>query len=540
LWLKALPWVLGLGVGLGAAASAGGCALVLGLDEFVDAPPDAGTTGAGAPCQPGEIQACYEGPEGSEGVGLCREGQRACVDGVWAGTCEGEVRPRAEDCTSPGDEDCDGAGCSDVAWAKLFGNAGSPTCTGIAIDAEGNIVVAGYFDETLSFGEDTLVSAGSSDIFVAKLDPSGHALWSKRFGNAVDQEARAVAVDGDGNIFVVGTFNGTMSLGDEDLVSEGIDVFVAKLDPSGDTLWSRRFGDNALQFAKSVAVSAAGDVVAAGLFNGSIDFGDGPLTDSDPGYDLFLARLSGAHGGSLGARGFAGSLANASPALGLDSSDSIYIGGELVGSLALGPTPLTSSGSGDAFVAKLDAYGNHVWSHSFGDARDQAVARVAIDSSGEIFAMGRFAGTVSFGGAELSASPANAADFFLLKMTTGGQHVWSRRFGSVAADNAPHLAMLGGERLFVAGSVTSAIDWGGGALEGAAADVTLARLDAGGDHVWSKRFLGSATARPEALAVDPRSGEIVIAGTHEGTVDYGTGPLSSSGLQSIFVAKFSP
>ncbi|HLM47092.1 MAG TPA: hypothetical protein VK458_24710, partial [Myxococcaceae bacterium] len=42
------------------------------------------------------------------------------------------------------------------------------------------------------------------------------------------------------------------------------------------------------------------------------------------------------------------------------SSDSIYIGGELVGSLALGPTPLTSNGSGDAFVAKLDAYGNHV------------------------------------------------------------------------------------------------------------------------------------------------------------------------------------
>lgn len=92
----------------------------------------------------------------------------------------------------------------------------------------------------------------------------------------------------------------------------------------------------------------------------------------------------------------------------------------------------------------------------------------------------------------------------------------------------------------MAGSVTSAIDWGGGAIEGSAWDVTLASLDASGDHTWSKRFLGAGIDGPEALAVDPRSGEIVIAGRHEGTVDYGAGPMTSSGLRSIFVAKFSP
>lgn len=90
------------GLGSGAVAAAGGCALVLGLDEFVDAPPDAGTTATDAVCDPGDSQPCYGGPEGTDGVGLCRAGQRTYVDGPWAGACEGEVTPRAEDCGSAG------------------------------------------------------------------------------------------------------------------------------------------------------------------------------------------------------------------------------------------------------------------------------------------------------------------------------------------------------------------------------------------------------------------------------------------------------
>jgi hypothetical protein len=81
--------------GLAAIPCAVGCGWILGLDEFVDAPPDAGV-GVRA-CEPGQVQPCYSGPDGTEGVGLCRAGGRTCLaDGSGFGACQGEVTPAGE------------------------------------------------------------------------------------------------------------------------------------------------------------------------------------------------------------------------------------------------------------------------------------------------------------------------------------------------------------------------------------------------------------------------------------------------------------
>ena len=80
----------------------------------------AGADGCG--CEAGESRACYGGPPGTDGVGLCRSGLERCVDGGF-GACDGEVRPAPEDCASSVDADCDGlAGCADPDCA------GAPGC----------------------------------------------------------------------------------------------------------------------------------------------------------------------------------------------------------------------------------------------------------------------------------------------------------------------------------------------------------------------------------------------------------------------------
>jgi hypothetical protein len=205
---------------------------------------------------------------------------------------------------------------------------------------------------------------------------------------------------------------------------------VAKLDPLGEHLWSARFGDGEWQFVRSIAVASNGDVIIAGPFLGSVDFGNGPMANDGSSSDIYVARLSGVDGTAIWGRRFAASFGNdIDLMLTLDSSDNIYIGGGFEESMTLGADTLVAQGW-DAFIAKLDENGNPIWTRRFGDVEMQHVHGLAIDTTDNVYAVGRFSGTVSFGGPELSAPAGNDAIFFLLTMTPGGQHVWSGNYGS--------------------------------------------------------------------------------------------------------------
>ena len=90
-----------------------------GSAEDEDCDGTANEADAGCACLPGQQKDCYEGPDGTLGVGLCAGGKATCAaDGLSFGACEGQVLPAAETCATPGDDDCDGqtnedgAGCA--------------------------------------------------------------------------------------------------------------------------------------------------------------------------------------------------------------------------------------------------------------------------------------------------------------------------------------------------------------------------------------------------------------------------------------------
>src|SRR5262249_37974989 len=97
---------------------------------------------------------------------------------------------------------------------------------------------------------------------------------------------------------------------------------------------------------------------------------------------------------------------------------------------------------------------------------------------------GRFAGTVNFGGATLTAS---GNDVFVAVLQDSGKHVWSNRFGNNAIGTT--ITMDGANNAIVAGSFSNTIDFGGGALMSAGQTVLfLAKLGTGGGYLWAKRF----------------------------------------------------
>jgi hypothetical protein len=180
-------------------------------------------------------------------------------------------------------------------WGKGFGDSAIQQDSYVAVDTSGNVLLGGDFRGVINFGGTNLTSAGQTDVFLAKLDPMGMHLWSKSFGDASAQVATGITLDGKGQPVLVGNFEGTVDFGGGGLMSTGgpmagDNLYIAKLDPTGKHLWSRRFGDAHGQSVNGVAVDAAGAALLSGTFAGTLDFGGNPMMNPG-GTDVFLAKL---------------------------------------------------------------------------------------------------------------------------------------------------------------------------------------------------------------------------------------------------------
>jgi hypothetical protein len=293
-------------------------------------------------------------------------------------------------------------------WSQRFGNTGSTNSHDVTVDGSGNAIITGYFGGTVDFGGGTLTNLGSFDIFLAKFGPTGTHLWSQCFGTTTSWSGSygiAVIDDGSENVIVTGVLHGVVDFGGGPLDSGGFDnIFLAKFGPTGTHLWSQRFGDSGGAYSEDVAVDGSGNVFITGDFGGTVDFGSGPLTSL--GGDIFLAKFnpSGTH---LWSDNFGDSDWQGANAVAVDSTDNVFITGQFDGTVDFGGGPLTCAGSlpplFDIFVAKFKSDGIHVWSSRFGVGWPEVGNDVAVDAPGNVIITGYFSTTVDFGGGTLTS-----------------------------------------------------------------------------------------------------------------------------------------
>jgi hypothetical protein len=144
-------------------------------------------------------------------------------------------------------------------WSLRAGGVPDDGGRGVVFDGAGNVYVTGGFQGTADFGGGNLVSAGSTDIFLAKYDANGAHVWSQRFGDSDAQSGGSLAVDGSGNVYFAGWFWRSVDLGGGVLVTAGLaDVCLSKFDPDGNHAWSRRFGGIEGEDVSPIAVDGAG------------------------------------------------------------------------------------------------------------------------------------------------------------------------------------------------------------------------------------------------------------------------------------------
>ena len=144
----------------------------------------------------------------------------------------------------------------------------------------------------MDFGDGTLTSVGSYDIFIAKyLGSNGDCGWAKAFGGTDLDVVYDVAVDGSCGIAVTGYFRGSADFGGWPLNSDGLsDIFVLKYNADGDHIWSDRFGGAYEDRGLGITMDDEGNVLVTGIFQDTADFGGSPQGSSG-GYDIFLLKL---------------------------------------------------------------------------------------------------------------------------------------------------------------------------------------------------------------------------------------------------------
>jgi hypothetical protein len=408
--------------------------------------------------------------------------------------------------------------------------------------------MAGYFKGVVDFGGGALTSTvypwldplSYQDIFVAKYTATGTHVWSKGFGSVANDVANGVAVDHSGNVVVVGTVQGDVDFGNGQVTSGGggNDAFVAKYAAAtGQVLWARHIAGSGNEVGYGVAVDGNGDVVVTGTFDQQADFGGGVLSSAGLS-DIFVAKYAGSDGHYLWARRFGGPNSDAGVALAVDSTGNVTVTGSFQGSVDFGGGPLSSVGGRDIFVAQYaGSDGRHLWSKRFGGTSDDYGYGVAIDGQNHVTVIGSFQGQVDFGGGALSS--AGQADIFVVQFTGAGGHRWSKRFGDTSADYGYSVTVDSLGYVTVTGGFIGTVDFGSGPLTSVGYDIFVAQFTGDGVSVWAKRFGGTLSQFGTAVAA-ASNGQVAITGYFQDTIDFGTGGLTSLGGYDIFLSFLGP
>jgi len=449
-------------------------------------------------------------------------------------------------------------------WAKSMGGSSDGRGKSITVDAAGNVYTTGFFNETVDFdpgsGTYNLSSAGKSDIFVQKLDAAGNFLWAKSMGGGLFENGSSITVDASGNVYTTGSFHGTVdfdpSSGTYNLSSVGsFDIFVQKLDAAGNFLWAKSMGGTDFDFGNSVTVDASGNVYTTGSFQGTADFdpGSGTYNLSSVSFSDFFVQKLDAAGNFLWAKSMGGSYEDRGHSITVDAAENVYTTGQFWGTVDFDPSSstynLSSVGSFDIFVQKLDAAGNFLWAKSMGGSSDDIGISIIVDATGNVYSTGNFQETVDFDpGSGTHTLTAENIDIFVQKLDAAGNFLWAKSMGGSSDDTGNSITVDAAGNVYTTGSFQGTVDFDPTAgtynlTEVGNTDIFVQKLDAAGNFVWAGSMGGSLFEIGSSITVDA-SGYIYTTGFYQGTADFdpgaGTYNLTSVGSVDIFVQKMRP
>ncbi len=333
-------------------------------------------------------------------------------------------------------------------WVKQMGGAFYDSGRSINIDASGNVFTTGFFNDTVDFdpgaGVNNLISNGARDIFIQKLDANGNFIWVKQMGGISFESGISIKVDAIGNIYTMGAFSSTVDFDPGAGVSNltyksNTDYFIQKLDVNGNFIWAKQLGSIYGGTIHSLDIDASGNVFTTGSFLGTLDFDPGAgvsnLTASAWG-DIFIQKLD-SNGNFIWAKQMGGTGVDIGSSITVDDFGNIYTTGSFEDLVDFNPgagvSNITSNGSHDIFIQKLDANGDFIWIKQMGSPGYERATSNTVDASGNVYTTGYFRSTV----VDFDPGPGVSSlisygydDSFIQKLRVSGVGIIENDFGS--------------------------------------------------------------------------------------------------------------
>ena len=417
-------------------------------------------------------------------------------------------------------------------WAvDAGGNGNTDFCWGIATDSHGNAYWAGSISGSADFGC-TTVSPPQIAGVLAKYDSTGACQWATGITvNFNEAWAYGIAIDAQDRIYVTGSYDGNATFNNGVTLNSlgSDDIFLARYDTDGNCLWARRAGaSGANDEARAVAVNDSGDVFITGFSGGTTITFDTISIPNPSNYRQIVIACYDSTGGVQWAKASTGNTQGRSSRAITIANDRLYITGQVgtAGTIFDG-VPIISDPIGTAiYVLACDLDGHALWANAYGSGDHEGMG-IAADTLGNIFVSGRFWGTIHLPNGDSLVSASSNDDILLMRLDTAGGFHWAQRAGSLQRDVGWGVEADGLGNVYLAAHFQQTIDFLGTPLTALGEeDIILARVDQWGTAAWVKQ--GGAFARDVAIAIhrsDVGSRPIYTGGYYWGTVTYGSSTI---------------
>ncbi|MGB4845809.1 MAG: hypothetical protein WBP16_15195, partial [Ferruginibacter sp.] len=368
-------------------------------------------------------------------------------------------------------------------WANAMHGNSYDVCKSIITDAQGNVYATGFYSTTVDFdpgpGIFNLTSVNAEDIFLTKYSTTGKLIWAKTIGDFRYQAGNFISLDQAGNIYITGIFFGSLDFdpgpGITTLTSTGNeDIFISKFDNNGNFIWAKSFGGPTNDFCNAIVLDNAGNIYMNGYFEGTADFDTGP-----------------------------------------------------------GVFNMTSKGSTDIFICKLNNAGNFLWAKQVGGVSSDAAYSIGLDAQNNVYSTGFFWETVDFDpgpGDFILTSPA-LGDGFILKLSPAGNFIKAGQLGSDSRVRPISLKIDNTDHIYIAGQFDGRADFDIGINTAILSspiddeDIFIAKYDLDFNIVWVKQIGGPSFQKVFSMDIDAAH-NIYTTGHYNGSVDFDPGPVS--------------